>query len=58
MQHEPSSPGTGVLTYSSHPQKGDADTTLTTTTRALPALDRLAAVLEPGDKDFAIVTPD
>ncbi|QYB06938.1 hypothetical protein I1A62_21890 [Rhodococcus sp. USK10] len=47
-----------MLTYSSHPQKGDADTTLTTTTRALPALDRLAAVLEPGDKDFAIVTPD
>ncbi|QJW35009.1 MBL fold metallo-hydrolase [Cellulosimicrobium protaetiae] len=71
----------GVLTYSAAPQKGDADVTLTTTKRALPALatgaltaeglaqagielsgdasvlGRLAAVLDPGDKNFAIVTP-
>ena len=71
----------GVLTYSARPQQGDADATLTTTRRALPALalgglsadglagagielsgdpgvlGRLAAVLEPGDKNFAIVTP-
>jgi alkyl sulfatase BDS1-like metallo-beta-lactamase superfamily hydrolase len=71
----------GVLTYSARPQKGDADATLTTTKRALPALatgglsaegladagieltgdgsvlTRLASVLDPGDKNFAIVTP-
>ncbi len=71
----------GVLTYSPRPQKGDADATLTTTRRALPALAmgglsaeglakagielsgdgsvlmRLAAVLDAGDKNFAIVTP-
>ena len=71
----------GVLTYSSRPQHGDADATLTTTLRALPALaqgsvspdslatagiklagnasvlGRLTAVLDPGDKNFAIVTP-
>lgn len=71
----------GVLTYSSRPQKNGAETTLTTTTHALPALAlgtlsaerlmtagialsgdasalaRLAAVLEPGNPDFAIVTP-
>ncbi len=71
----------GVLTYSSAAQAGDADATLTTTLRALPALalgglsaDRLAdagiqvtgdasalgrltALLDPGDSDFAIVTP-
>ncbi len=71
----------GALTYSARPQKGDADATLTTTGRALPALatgglsadglanagieldgdgsvlTRLAAVLDPGDKNFAIVTP-
>ena len=71
----------GVLTYSARPQRGDADATLTTTRRALPALalgglsadglveagieltgdarvlGRLAAVLTPGDMDFAIVTP-
>jgi alkyl sulfatase BDS1-like metallo-beta-lactamase superfamily hydrolase len=71
----------GVLTYSSRPQRGDADAMLTTTRRALPALAlgglsaqgladagieltgdesvlaRLAAVLDPGDDDFAIVTP-
>ncbi|KLN35597.1 alkyl sulfatase [Cellulosimicrobium funkei] len=71
----------GVLTYSAAAQKGDADVTLTTTKRALPALatgpltaeglaqagielsgdasvlGRLAAVLDPGDKNFAIVTP-
>lgn len=71
----------GVLTYSARPQKGDADATLTTTKRALPALalggldadglaaagieltgdtsvlGRLTSVLQPGDKDFAIVTP-
>jgi alkyl sulfatase BDS1-like metallo-beta-lactamase superfamily hydrolase len=72
----------GVLTYSSRPQKGEADAVLTTTRRALPALAlgglsadrlaesgmelsgdasvlaRLAGVLDPGDKNFAIVTPD
>ncbi|MFD6133995.1 alkyl/aryl-sulfatase [Isoptericola sp. NPDC056618] len=71
----------GVLTYSAAAQAGDADLTLTTTTRALPALAlggvtpdglaeagiqvggdagvlaRLTAVLDPGDPDFAIVTP-
>ncbi|QBR91493.1 alkyl/aryl-sulfatase [Nocardioides euryhalodurans] len=71
----------GVLTHSGRPQRGDADATLTTTRRALPALalgglsaegladagirldgdasvlGRLTAVLDPGDKDFAIVTP-
>jgi alkyl sulfatase BDS1-like metallo-beta-lactamase superfamily hydrolase len=71
----------GVLTHSPRPQRDDADATLTTTRRALPALalgglsadglaaagiqlsgdasvlGRLAAVLDPGDKDFAIVTP-
>ncbi|MBD8058200.1 MBL fold metallo-hydrolase [Cellulomonas sp. JH27-2] len=70
----------GVLTYSSAPQQGDADVTLTGTRRALPALAagltpdalanakievsgdasvlaRLGAVLDPGDKNFAIVTP-
>lgn len=70
----------GVLTYSARPQRGEADATLTTTNRALPALalgglsadglaeagiqvdgdasvlGRLAAVLDPGDEDFAIVT--
>jgi alkyl sulfatase BDS1-like metallo-beta-lactamase superfamily hydrolase len=71
----------GVLTYSSARQSGDADLTLTTTRRSLPALalgtpsperlaeagielhgdasvlGRLTAVLDPGDPDFAIVTP-
>ncbi|WP_370617438.1 alkyl/aryl-sulfatase [Mumia qirimensis] len=66
----------GVLTYSAAPQTGDADATLTTTKRALPALatgklaeagievtgdaavlGRLTGLLDPGDKDFAIVTP-
>jgi len=71
----------GVLTYSAAPQRGDADATLTTTRKALPALAtgpvtpeglaaagievsgdgsalvRLTAVLDPGDPDFAIVTP-
>lgn len=66
----------GVLTYSGRPQRGDADATVTTTRRALPALatgtlaqtgmevtgdasviGRLLGVLEPGDPDFAIVTP-
>ena len=71
----------GVLTYSARPQRGDADATLTTTRRALPALAlggmsadglakagielsgdasvlaRLGGVLDPGDPDFAIVTP-
>ncbi|MFS0701525.1 alkyl/aryl-sulfatase [Cellulomonas sp. 179-A 4D5 NHS] len=71
----------GVLTYSAAPQKGDADVTLTTTRRTLPALatgaltadglaqagielsgdasvlGRLTAVLDPGDKNFPIVTP-
>jgi alkyl sulfatase BDS1-like metallo-beta-lactamase superfamily hydrolase len=71
----------GVLTYSSAPQSGDADATLTTERRSLPALavgtptperlaragieiagdgavlERLTAVLDPGDRDFAIVTP-
>lgn len=72
----------GVLTYTTYPQNDDADATLTTTSRALPALalgglstagltkagieltgdesaiGRLAAVLDAGDKNFAIVTPD
>ncbi|ALE75527.1 alkyl sulfatase [Pseudonocardia sp. EC080625-04] len=72
----------GVLTYSSRPQKGDADAVLTADRRALPALaggglsaeglaaagltltgdptviTRLARVLDPGDTNFAIVTPD
>ncbi|MGN6219310.1 MAG: alkyl/aryl-sulfatase [Microbacterium sp.] len=71
----------GALIYSAAPQAGDADITLTTTKRSLPALatgaltaeglagagievagdptvlGRLAALLSPGDKDFAIVTP-
>ncbi len=71
----------GALTYTSAPQAGDADVTLTTTRRNLPALalgtpsperlaeagievdghasvlGRLTAVLDPGDPDFAIVTP-
>lgn len=70
----------GVLTYSARPQAGDADATITATSRALPvlagaptpdqlasagieiagdttALSRLTGVLDPGDKDFAIVTP-
>ncbi len=71
----------GVLTYSAAAQKGDADATLTSTKRALPALalgaaspdklaaagieltgdasvlGRLVAVLDPGDPNFAIVTP-
>ncbi|MFD6090980.1 alkyl/aryl-sulfatase [Oerskovia sp. NPDC060338] len=71
----------GVLTYSAAPQRGEAGVTLTTTSRALPALasgdvtpdtlaqagielagdatvlGRLTAVLDPGDPDFAIVTP-
>ncbi|HKP07626.1 MAG TPA: alkyl sulfatase dimerization domain-containing protein [Microbacterium sp.] len=70
----------GALIYSAAPQAGDADLTLTTTRRSLPALatgavtprslveagievtgdtavlSRLAALLSPGDKDFAIVT--
>lgn len=72
----------GVLTYTIYPQNDDADATLTTTSRALPALalgglstagltkagieltgdesaiGRLAAVLDAGEKNFAIVTPD
>jgi alkyl sulfatase BDS1-like metallo-beta-lactamase superfamily hydrolase len=72
----------GALTYSAAAQRGDADVTITTTRRALPALalggglapERLAAsgtvitgdagvlqtlagLLDPGDPDFAIVTP-
>ncbi|ROS23734.1 alkyl/aryl-sulfatase [Cellulomonas sp. PhB150] len=70
----------GVLTYSAAAQSGDADVTLTTTGRALPALaggltaealaaagievagdasvlGKLGSVLDPGDKNFAIVTP-
>ncbi|NEA37962.1 alkyl sulfatase dimerization domain-containing protein [Streptomyces sp. SID11385] len=71
----------GVLTYSAAPQPDPADVTLTTTTRALPALalgdlspeglaakgiqvdgdtsvlDRLASVLDPGDRNFPLVTP-
>ncbi|TWD81677.1 alkyl sulfatase BDS1-like metallo-beta-lactamase superfamily hydrolase [Kribbella amoyensis] len=66
----------GVLTYSHRPQRDEADTTVTTTRKALPALatgtlaqtgievtgdesaiGRLLDVLEPGDPDFAIVTP-
>jgi len=72
----------GVLTYSAAAQSGDADVTLTTTRRALPAvalgggltpeklaasgteisgdaavLRTLAGLLDPGDPDFAIVTP-
>ncbi|MBD5784909.1 MBL fold metallo-hydrolase [Cellulosimicrobium terreum] len=71
----------GVLTYSGAAQQGDADATLTTTSRSLPALAlgglsadglatagielsgdasvlaTLAGVLDPGDPDFAIVTP-
>jgi alkyl sulfatase BDS1-like metallo-beta-lactamase superfamily hydrolase len=71
----------GVLTYSAAAQKGDADATVSTIRRALPALalgmvspdqladagialagdasalGRLVAVLDPGDNDFAIVTP-
>ncbi|WP_038951873.1 alkyl/aryl-sulfatase [Aeromicrobium massiliense] len=71
----------GALTYSDRPQPDEADATLTTTRRTLPALAagaptpdrlsaagievsgdesvlaRLTAVLDPGDPDFAIVTP-
>ncbi len=71
----------GVLTYTSAAQPDEADVTLTTTARALPAiamgglsaegmkqagievtgdasvLAQLAGVLDPGDPDFAIVTP-
>ncbi|MGF9759196.1 alkyl sulfatase dimerization domain-containing protein [Microvirga sp. 0TCS3.31] len=71
----------GALTYTSARQSDDADVTLTTTRRNLPALalgtpspdqlakagieidgdaavlGRLTAVLDPGDPDFAIVTP-
>jgi alkyl sulfatase BDS1-like metallo-beta-lactamase superfamily hydrolase len=70
----------GALTYSSADQDGDADVTLTTVKRSLPALaagltadalakagievsgdasvlGRLGAVLEPGNTNFAIVTP-
>ena len=70
----------GVLTYSSRPQRGDPDLTVTTTRVGLPAfagglapdhladsgievsgdqsaLTRLFAVLDPGDPNFAIVTP-
>jgi alkyl sulfatase BDS1-like metallo-beta-lactamase superfamily hydrolase len=71
----------GALTYSAAAQSGDADATLTATSRALPVLAsgaltadalakagievsgdpsvlaRLAAVLDPGDPDFSIVTP-
>jgi alkyl sulfatase BDS1-like metallo-beta-lactamase superfamily hydrolase len=71
----------GTLTYSAAKQAGDADATLTTTRRSLPALalgsptperlaaagieiggdasvlGRLTAALDPGDPDFAIVTP-
>ncbi|MFJ7416213.1 alkyl/aryl-sulfatase [Streptomyces sp. NPDC098077] len=71
----------GVLTYSSAPQRGDADATVTGTRALLPVLasgavspddlaragvrisgdasvlGRLTAVLDPGDKNFAIVTP-
>jgi alkyl sulfatase BDS1-like metallo-beta-lactamase superfamily hydrolase len=71
----------GVLSYSTAPQKGDPDLTLTTTSTALPALvsgkptpeglakasikvdgdtsvlATLASLLDPGDPDFAIVTP-
>lgn len=71
----------GALTYSSAKQSGDADVTLTTKRRSLPALalgaptperlaaagieisgdpsvlGRLTAALDPGDPDFAIVTP-
>jgi alkyl sulfatase BDS1-like metallo-beta-lactamase superfamily hydrolase len=70
----------GALTYSSAVQDGEADATITTTERALPALAlglapqrladagitvdgdtsvlaRLAGMLDPGDQNFAIVTP-
>ncbi|MFB7796897.1 alkyl/aryl-sulfatase [Isoptericola sp. NPDC056134] len=70
----------GALTYSSRPQRDDADVTITATRANLPALaggldparlagfgievsgdtDALARVhgiLDPGDPDFAIVTP-
>lgn len=70
----------GALTYSSAPQHNDADVTITTTRKGLPALAggldpaRLTAagievagdlealgslhgILDPGDPDFAIVTP-
>jgi len=72
----------GVLTYSAAAQSGDADVTVTTSLRGLPALvlggaptperlaeagieiagddsvlGRLTAVLDPGDQDFAIITP-
>jgi alkyl sulfatase BDS1-like metallo-beta-lactamase superfamily hydrolase len=71
----------GALTYSAAAQRDEADVTLTTTVKALPALAlgkptperlaqagihvagdasvlaALASVLDPGDPDFAIVTP-
>jgi len=81
-----STSGTGsdwrtVLTYSAEKQNGEADATLTTPRRSLPALalgglsagqladagiqlsgdptvlGRLPTVLDPGDKNFAMVTP-
>ncbi|MFI6829051.1 alkyl/aryl-sulfatase [Kribbella sp. NPDC050241] len=72
----------GALTYSSAPQRGDADVTLTLPRASLPALaqattdpaalaaagidvagdagvlDRLFGLLDPGDPNFTIVTPD
>lgn len=72
----------GALTYSSAPQRGDADATLTLPRASLPALaqattdpaalaaagidvagdagvlDRLFGLLDPGDPNFTIVTPD
>jgi alkyl sulfatase BDS1-like metallo-beta-lactamase superfamily hydrolase len=72
----------GALAYSSAPQRGDADVTLTLPRASLPALaqattdpaaltaagievtgdagvlDRLFGLLDPGDPNFAIVTPD
>ncbi|WP_435839180.1 alkyl/aryl-sulfatase [Streptodolium elevatio] len=71
----------GALTYSAAEQRGEADVTLSTSSKALPALALgkltpdglagagiqvngdasvlaiLASVLDPGDQDFAIVTP-
>jgi alkyl sulfatase BDS1-like metallo-beta-lactamase superfamily hydrolase len=72
----------GALAYSSAPQRGDADVTLTLPRASLPAfaqattdpgalvaagievtgdagvLDRLFGLLDPGDPNFSIVTPD
>ncbi|NIK61965.1 alkyl/aryl-sulfatase [Kribbella shirazensis] len=72
----------GALTYTSAPQRGDADVTLTMPRASLPALarattdpdalaaagiqvkgdagilDRLFGLLDPGDPNFAIVTPE